>query len=239
MKSNFISLNQLSICINKKEILRAHSESIDQGQMVAIIGANGTGKTTLLKILAGLLTPAAGTVQIDECSYTKPKEAAYLRSIIGYAKDNPPLYPQDTIQSYMQFMAELKGIARGQIKSQIDACLEVFDLDPIRHNYIYTLSNGMQQRVNLAQAMLNNPKVLILDEPINGLDSTQCIKFRDYLLKLQKSKVTIIYASHTYSDLLAISDYMLKIEQTKLDKILLPSRIPRETKIYDYADHTT
>ncbi len=207
--------------------------------MVAIIGSNGTGKTTLLNIICGLLAPDSGTVLIDGCMFNKPTDAYKLRTMIGFAPDTPPLYPQDTITSYLRFIAELKQIPKNQIQTRIDACLEIFDLKNIAHNYIHTLSKGLQQRVNLAQAIIHEPKILLLDEPTNGLDADQNDAFKEYLHKLQQRNVTIIYASHNYSDLLAISDYMLKVTNGKLEKILLPARIPKDVKVYDHADYTT
>lgn len=231
---NFVSLTELHIKLGAKELLAPCSQTIEQGQMVAIIGANGVGKTTLLKIIAGLHKLAQGTLTIDGLSFTNEAQALKLRSLIGYAPDTPPLYAQDTVYSYLRFIAELKRIPNR--KNRLAEIFAIFDLHDIQHQYLHTLSKGMQQRVNLAQAVLHNPQLLLLDEPIDGLDATQTLKFKDYLLQLQQKNVTIIYTSHTYSDLLAISDYMLKIENATLSKILLPARIPRDVQVYDHAN---
>lgn len=225
--------------INFKEILRGCNAAIEPGQMVAIIGANGTGKTTLLKIICGLLKPTSGSLLIDGNTFTKTRDAYQLRKLIGFAPDNPPLYAQDTIYSYLRFIAELKQIPKNKINTRIDLCLQIFGLTELCNQYIQTLSKGLQQRVNLAQAIIHEPKLLLLDEPTNGLDAEQNTQFKEYLATLQKNEVTIIYTSHNYSDLLAISDFMLKVDQGKLEKILLPARIPREVKVYDHADYTT
>ncbi len=239
MKKNFVSLHDVHMQINGKEILRGCSGSIEPGQMVAIIGANGTGKTTLLKIICGLLQPTAGSLLIDGCTFKQDKNVYNLRKLIGFAPDTPPLYTHDTIHTYLRFIAELKQVPKQQIKKHIDLCLQVFGLEDLRYQYMHTLSKGLQQRVNLAQACIHEPKLLVLDEPTNGLDPEHCAQLKEHLAHLQKQGTTIVYTSHTYSDLLAISDFMLKVANGKLEKILLPARIPRESKVHDYADYTT
>ncbi len=238
MKQNFLSLNEIYISRGSKEILSSHSELVDKGSIVAIVGSNGAGKTTLLKAIAGLLQPKSGSIQIDDCSFNNPIEAQYLRTIIGYAKDTPALYAHDTVASYLEFMAKLKKVPKKDIKANIDECLELFELTNIRNQYIHTLSKGMQQRINLAQAILNSPQLLILDEPCNALDAEISAKFCNYLATLKQQGVTVVYASHVYSDLVAISDYMLKIHNLQLDKIFLPTKANKDVKLYDYADYT-
>ncbi|HSX20454.1 MAG TPA: ABC transporter ATP-binding protein [Gammaproteobacteria bacterium] len=217
--------------------MRPFNLSIDQGQVVAVVGANGAGKTTLLKIICGILKPNSGTLQIDGCSFNKSHEALQLRRMLGYAPDVPALYALDTIENYLRFIAELKQVPKAQIKERIDHSLETFDLTTLRNEYIHTLSKGMQQRVNLAQAIINQPQLLILDEPVSGLDSTQCEKFVNYLRALKQRGVTILFASHNYSDLLSLADYMLKVSNGQLQKIMLPEQT-KVSKVYDTIDYT-
>lgn len=239
MKINFVSLNQVKIQLGRQIILSASDFFIDQGDMVAVVGANGSGKTTLLKALCGILLPSTGTIQIANNSYSNPQQATQIRKILGFAPDNPPLYAQDTVQSYLQFIAELKQIPRNEITARITHMCEVFALHEYRDKYIHTLSKGTQQRLNLAQALIHNPRLVILDEPTNALDPEQVQALLQYLHKLRTQDVTIIIASHDYTDLIPQCDYMLKLKQGTLEKILLPLRITEDVTTYDHVNHTT
>lgn len=239
MKNNFLSLKQAKIVFEKQIILQAIDLEIEQGQMVAIVGANGAGKTTLIKMLCGILKPTAGELLIDNNSYSNSQQALAIRKIIGYAPDSPPLYLQDTVHDYLQFIAQLKQIPRKAIPSCIEQSLEIFDLSAQRDAYIYTLSKGMQQRLNLAQATIHSPQLLIMDEPINALDMDQVIRFRQYLQQLKQQSVTIVLASHHYTDLISLCDYMLKIANSSLEKIMLPAPATATVNIYDHTHHTT
>lgn len=239
MKNNFISLEQVKIQLGQQIILSSANICIAQGQMVAIVGANGAGKTTLLKLLSGILQPSAGILTVDNCSYSVAKQALHLRKILGFAPDNPPLYAQDTVYRYLQFIAELKQVPKQELTVQINKVLDIFELQTYRNNYIYTLSKGIQQRINLAQAIIHNPQLLIMDEPINGLDTDQCDKFIDYLQLLRQQKITIIFASHNYTNLIQLSDYMLKIQQGNIEKILLPEPKVKMVQTYDHVNYTS
>lgn len=239
MKINFLSLEAINFSIAKKPVLRAATASIDQGQMVAIVGANGVGKTTLLKIICGILKPNSGHLQIDNKNFTKQKSALQLRRIIGYAPDAPPLYEQDTIENYLHFVSHLKKIPSKEIKDRINYCLDAFALADLRDQSIGALSKGMQQRINLAQAIIHQPQLLLLDEPMNGLDQEQSIAFVDLLKTLKHQGVTILFTSHHYSELLTATDYMLKIDRGELQKILLPvsnakTKDKQTSEIYDH-----
>lgn len=239
MKSNFLSLKQVKIAIEKQIILQAIDLEIAQGDMLAIVGANGAGKTTLIKLLCGILKPTAGEIKIDNNSYSNSQQELVLRKIIGYAPDAPPLYLQDTVHDYLQFIAQLKQVPRKAIPASIEQALEIFDLTAQRDAYIYTLSKGMQQRLNLAQATIHSPQLLIMDEPINALDMDQVIRFRQYLQQLKQQGVTIILASHHYTDLISLCDYMLKVANGTLEKIMLPAPATSTVNIYDHTHHTT
>ncbi len=243
MKSTFIQLQQISFKIKHRTILDAIDCSIDVGQTIAVVGANGSGKSTFLRILCGLLAPSNGTLKIANLDYAKYKENCSLKQIIGYAPDLPPLYTQDTIENYLQFVAHLKKIPQRFVQESINRALKITDLLALRSSYIHSLSRGMQQRVNIAQAIIHNPQILLLDEPTNALDSEQCEKFALLLKTFRKQKITTIFASHHYSDLIPVCDYMLKIDAGKMHKIILPeqnSKINLETeRQHEPANHTT
>lgn len=228
MNSNFVQLQQISLKIKTKTVLNSIDLSLNAGQIVAIIGANGCGKTTLLKILAGLLPPSSGTLEIAGLKYSDPKTAASLRQMLGFAPDYPPVYPYDTVESYLKFIAHLKNIPKQFVQTCVTRCLEMCDLVALRNSYICTLSKGMQQRVNIAQAVIHSPQLLILDEPTNGLDDNQCTKFVKLLESLRDDKVTTIFASHHYTELTKICDFMLRIDSGKIEKIMPPLNIAHE-----------
>jgi ABC-2 type transport system ATP-binding protein len=226
MQENLIVLQQLTMRIASKVILDQLDLTVTAGDSVAIVGSNGSGKTTLVKILGGLLRPTQGIVQIAGLGYSDPKQALQLKHLLGFAPDVPPLYPNDTVATYLHFIASLKHIAKHQIQTRINNCLEIFELTAVRDTRIFTLSKGTQQRINLAQAVLHNPRILLLDEPTNGLDPEQCDHFCTFLKKLQAEKVTLLIASHQYTDVIPICGYMLKIQGGSIQKIMTPLSKP-------------
>lgn len=237
MMNNIVQLQQVYFKIKHRTILNNIDCSIGEGQAIAIIGANGSGKSTLLRILSGLLTPTSGKLIISQLGYASATQAIELKQIIGYAPDKPPLYMHDTIENYLQFVARLKKIPNQFVPQCVTRCLKMLDLITLRDQYIYKLSKGMQQRVNLAQALIHNPQLLILDEPTNGLDNDQCENFAALLKKLKAQNVTIIFASHHYSELISICDFMLKLDAGKMEKIMLPleTRIEDRHELFNHA----
>lgn len=207
MNNEYISVKQLTVKINSSIILDRVDCRIKKGESVVITGANGSGKTTLLKTICGLIEPKQGTISIDGLSYSNPQNTLQLKSLIGYAPDTPPLYPNDTVINYLKFIAGLKQVANPQINKY----LEIFNLNEHAKKLIHTLSKGTQQRINLAQALLADPKIVILDEPTNGLDTEQCANFCAHLLKLKQENITLLIASHNFTDILPICDSEIKI----------------------------
>jgi len=222
MDTEFILIKQLTMQVDSKTLFDQLEFNIAQGEAVAIIGANGAGKTTLLKLLVGLLQPTMGTLSIAGLQYSNPAADLQLRSLIGFAPDTPPLYPNDTVNSYLNFVANLKLIPKQQIQARINNCLDIFELGAVADSYIYTLSKGTQQRINLAQAVISDPKILVLDEPTNGLDAAQCRNFSQYLTLLKRQETTLIIASHQYTEMVEICDYMLRVNNQTIHKILTP-----------------
>lgn len=239
MNQEYISANQLSIKLGAKEILKSLDFAVSKGDCVAIIGANGSGKTTLIKVLCGLLPASPGALQIADMSYTQPQQALPLRKLIGYAPDYPPLYNNDTVYEYLHFIAELKMIPKLQIKDRLEYCLQTFALTAIRDSRIGSLSKGTQQRVNLAQAILHEPKILIMDEPTNALDPDQCENFCNFIKQMRSQKITILLASHHYNEIIPLCDYMLRIANQTIEKILTPSSTKEILHTHEISNHTT
>lgn len=233
MQTDFILVKQLAMQLSGQTVLQNVDLSIQAGQVVALVGANGAGKTTLLSILAGLLTPRQGEVWINQLSYRDPASSLQIKQSLGYAPDTPPLYPNDTVQVYLEFIGRLKKVPPALIQERIAQYMEIFDLNSIRQQKIQRLSKGMQQRVNLAQAMLSQPKLLLLDEPTNALDGQHVNALVQHLRVLQKQDVTIVIATHNYNDLIPLCDYMLKIQHGGLERIMLPIKATSDVKQND------
>jgi len=239
MQTIFISMRQLELRLARTPVLRGITYNVMKGETIAIVGANGSGKSSLLKVVCGLLKPSAGEIRINDLGFDNQKNSQQLKKLIGYAPDTPPLYPLDTVESYLKFIAVLKQIPKHTIKTRLENCLATFDLTKSRHKTVATLSKGTQQRINLAQAVIHQPQLLILDEPTNGLDPQQCENFASYLKILQQQKITTIIASHHYTEIIKICDYMLKMHEGTLQKIMLPITGTKVNNIYDHLNYTS
>ena len=177
------------------------------------LGPNGAGKSTTMNIITGYLAPTAGEVKVDGHDIMKEPEEA--KRCIGYLPEMPPVYPDMTVQEYLRFAAELKGIPSKEREDRMEEAMKMTRVLDMRGRLIRNLSKGYKQRVGLAQALLGSPEVLILDEPTVGLDPKQIIEIRD-LIKSLKNKHTIILSSHILSEVSAVCDKILIISKGKL-----------------------
>ncbi|MEO1170905.1 MAG: ABC transporter ATP-binding protein, partial [Myxococcota bacterium] len=147
--------------------VRDLSFSIEQGEVVGLLGLNGAGKTTTLRMLSGILLPSSGRITIDGHDLGKSPEA--VRARIGFLPDRPPLYPEMTVDDYLMFVAHIKGV-RKNASGHLGRAIEATDLLEVRHRPIGALSQGFQRRVGIAQAIVHDTKLILLDEPTSGLD---------------------------------------------------------------------
>lgn len=169
------------------------SFDVKKGEIVGLLGPNGSGKTTLMRILTGFFPPTEGKVRVAGLDVeTSSLEA---RQRLGYLPENVVLYPDMTVRSFLNFCVRVKGNSAAQRQSQVDRVLHECALEHMAHRHIGTLSKGYRQRVGLAQALLCEPEVLILDEPTIGLDPNQVIEMRD-LIKNMGGKTTVLLSSH-------------------------------------------
>lgn len=235
MQTDLILSNQLTIKLGGLQVLHNVNLSVAAGQAVAIVGANGSGKTTLVKIIAGLLTNIQGSLAISGLNYTKPKEAIQLKQLLGYAPDTPPLYLNDTVEGYLRFIAHLRRIPGAEIQACLNEYMEIFDLISIRKQQINRLSKGTQQRINLAQAMLHKPRILLLDEPTNGLDQQHLDALVEQLRVLRQQQVTILIATHDYNEIIPLCDYLLKVQNGSVQKIMLPEPATGKMEHHDHS----
>lgn len=189
------------------------SFSIPEGQIVAFLGPNGAGKTTIMKILTGYLAASEGHAFIAGMDIATDRLEIALR--LGYLPENGPLYQDMTPAELLQFFAEARGLKKEQAKKRIDAVVNQTSLQDVLEKPIDKLSRGYRQRVGLAQALLHNPDVLIMDEPTMGLDPNQIREFRKNIKNLGKSK-TILLSTHILQEAEAIADRVLLVHDGQL-----------------------
>lgn len=191
-------LEHINKSFGKQQVLRDVSLDISSGQVVGLLGPNGAGKSTLMKILIGLWLPDSGSV-------TAPDN-------IGYLPENNPLYEDMYVVEYLQFMAGLtmRGASRREQKERVETLIERVGLTPERNKHIRELSKGYRQRVGLAQALLGDPDLLILDEPTTGLDPNQLVDIRDLIRQVGRDR-TVILSTHIMQEVREMCDRVLII----------------------------
>lgn len=189
------------------------SFTVEKGQIYGFLGPNGAGKSTTMNIMTGYIAPTQGEVLINGHNILDEPEKA--RKCIGYLPEIPPVYPEMTVFEYLTFAAELKKIARKDRAKMIAEAMELTGITEVQQRLIRNLSKGYRQRVGLAQAILGLPEIIILDEPMVGLDPKQIIEIRDLIRNLAK-KHTVILSSHILSEISAICDHIMIIAHGKL-----------------------
>ena len=189
------------------------SFSIPQGQIVAFLGPNGAGKTTLMRMLTGFLAPSAGRAAIAGFDVREQRIEAAKR--LGYLPESGPLYPDMTPLDLLRFFGEARELPPGTLKRRIDAVTEICELGLVLEKPIGKLSKGYKQRVGLAQALLHDPDVLIMDEPTGGLDPNQIKQFRDNIQRLRRTK-TLLISTHILQEVEAVADRVLLINSGRL-----------------------
>lgn len=189
------------------------SFTVTKGEIVGLLGHNGAGKTTILKVLSGYLEPNKGQITFNDVDLsTDPKS---VQKSLGYLPENLPLYPEMSVADYLDYVANLKGLANAQNRAEISRVIKATDLGAKLLDPIATLSRGYRQRVGVAQAILGKPKLLILDEPTNGLDPTQTEHMRQLICDIAKD-ATVILSTHIMQEVEAICDRVLILNQGRL-----------------------
>ena len=189
------------------------SFEIEEGHVYGFLGPNGAGKSTTMNIITGCLSATEGRITIGGHDILdEPKEA---KKLIGYLPEQPPLYLNETPQEYLTFVAQAKGVKKADLEQEINSVVSQTGIDGVRFQLISTLSKGYRQRVGIAQALLGNPGVIILDEPTVGLDPIQIIEIRDLIKNLGRSH-TVIFSSHILSEVRAICDRIMIISSGRL-----------------------
>ncbi len=189
------------------------SFKIKEGEIVGLLGLNGAGKSTILKILGCFLLPSTGRASVSGFSVDEnPQE---IRKLIGYLPDTPPLYDEMTVDSYLRYVAKLKNVASGDVAARVDRVVGQTNLQKVAKSRLGELSHGFRQRVGIAQALVHDPKVIILDEPINGLDPVQIVEMRDLITSL-RGKHTVVLSSHILSEITRTCDRILIVDHGQL-----------------------
>ncbi len=187
--------------------------TIGDGEIYGFLGPNGAGKSTTMNIITGCLAATSGTVRVDGHDiFEEPVEA---KRLLGYLPEQPPVYPDMTPQEYLEFVAKAKGLKGGARKEQIDRVLALTGTAEVAGRLIKNLSKGYRQRVGIAQALLGDPKIIILDEPTVGLDPAQIIEIRDLIRSLGKEH-TVILSSHILSEVQAVCGSILILSHGRL-----------------------
>jgi len=206
--------------------------SVEKGEVLAFLGPNGAGKTTTMRILAGSMPATSGTARVAgyDC-FDQPME---VKRVIGYLPEIPPLYTEMTVTEYLTFASRIKGIPVSQIANAIDQVMQRLGLGEVRGRLIANLSRGFKQRVGLAQALVHNPAVLILDEPTAGLDPKQIIEIRELIRELAGSH-TIILSTHILPEATAVARRVVIIHEGRIvaqdSQERLSARLRRSEKV--------
>ncbi len=207
-----IEVNRLVKHYGHQVALKEVSFSVAPGTITALVGPNGAGKSTLLKILAGLLLPTSGNVRVGQ--FDVVSHSVRVRSVVGYLPESNPLYLDMYVEEYLLFFARIHGLGR-EAASRVGECIAMVGLAPERHKRVELLSKGYRQRVGLAQTLLHNPEVLILDEPASGLDPNQLEEFRSLIREVGRTR-TVILSTHILHEAETLCNRILLLKEGSL-----------------------
>jgi ABC-2 type transport system ATP-binding protein len=196
------------------EAVRGISFSVEKGEVVGFLGPNGAGKSTTMRMLTGYLPATDG--QIEVAGAKLPEESLLVRQRIGYMPENVPLYPEMRVEEFLQYRGRLKRVPRGEIQHRVGLVLDQCGLTEVRKKIIGSLSKGFRQRVGLADALVHNPMLLILDEPTAGLDPHQIRSFRELIKELGQDR-TILLSTHILSEVEMVCRRAIIINRGKIE----------------------
>jgi ABC-2 type transport system ATP-binding protein len=188
--------------------------SVARGSIAAFLGPNGAGKSTTMKILTGFLAPSAGVAKIG--GYDMSRDRIPGSRLMGYLGENGPLYPDMTPAAYLRYVGQVRGITGSSLKQSLERVADACQLREVWSKPVRKLSKGFRQRVGLAQAMIHDPQVLILDEPTAGLDPNQIRVVRDLIRNFAKGRRTVLLSTHILQEVEAMADHVLLISEGRL-----------------------
>ena len=208
-----IEINNLVKRYGDKKAVKGISFTVNDGEVLGFLGPNGAGKTTTMNIITGYLSSTSGTVKVNGHDILEEPELA--KKEIGYLPENPPLYNDMTVKEYLNFICDLKGVEKARRKNMLDNIVSMVKISDVYDRLIGNLSKGYKQRVGIAQALVGNTSILILDEPTVGLDPNQIIEIRRLIKALSKNH-SIVISSHILSEIQEIADRVVIINRGKI-----------------------
>ncbi|MEN9206235.1 MAG: ABC transporter ATP-binding protein [Thermostichales cyanobacterium BF4_bins_65] len=220
-----IEVEQLTKVYGSFSAIENVSFRVEPGEIMGFLGPNGAGKTTSMRILTGFLPATSGTARV--AGYEVHENSMAVRERIGYLPETPPLYPEMTVENYLGFVAELKRVPAGDRAKQVDRAIERCNLQEKRNTLIRKLSKGFKQRVGIAQALVHDPPVIILDEPTVGLDPKQIIEVRS-LIKSLAGNHTIVLSTHILPEVSMTCDRVVIINRGKVVATGTPSELSQQ-----------
>ncbi|MCB1554197.1 MAG: ABC transporter ATP-binding protein [Xanthomonadales bacterium] len=211
------------------------SFKVEPGEVLGFLGPNGAGKSTSMKMIAGFLAPTSGTARV--CGFDVQEQSIEARRIVGYLPEGAPSYGEMTPRQFLQFVANVRGLSRAQTAQRIDVVIARLHLDEVLEQPIDTLSKGFKRRVGLAQAILHDPKVLILDEPTDGLDPNQKHEVRDLIRSLSRDKIVVI-STHILEEVHAVCSRAIIISRGKLLADATPAELESRSRYHKAVSFT-
>lgn len=222
-----IEVHQLTKRYARHDAVRDVSFSVARGEIVGFLGPNGAGKTTTLRMLTGYLPPTSGTARI--AGFDIFRQSIEARRKIGYMPENVPLYEDMRVREYLKFRAQLKGLDRGNTRRRVGDVIDTCGLDSVRRKMIKTLSKGFRQRVGLADALVHDPELLILDEPTNGLDPNQIRQIRELIRRLGQSH-TVLISTHILHEVEMTCNRVIIIDNGKIKATDTPANLTQQMR---------
>jgi len=205
-----IKVENLSKDYGSVKAVKSISFELKDGQVVGFLGANGAGKSTTLKIMTGYISPSSGNVFYGEKNIQD--DTSEIQKDIGYLPELNPLYSEMIVHDYLKFISEVRGIPENDFKNAFQKVVEECSLNAVAHRTIANCSKGYKQRIGLAAALIHDPKILILDEPVTGLDPNQIVEIRELIKKLGKEKI-VLMSSHILQEIQATVDRIIIINE--------------------------
>ena len=205
-----IKVENLSKNYGSVKAVKSISFELNDGQVVGFLGANGAGKSTTLKIMTGYISPSSGNVFYGEKNIQD--DTSEIQKDIGYLPELNPLYSEMIVHDYLKFISEVRGISENDFKNAFQKVVEECSLNAVAHRTIANCSKGYKQRIGLAAALIHDPKILILDEPVTGLDPNQIVEIRELIKKLGKEKI-VLMSSHILQEIQATVDRIIIINE--------------------------
>jgi len=219
----YLEINNLNKFYDKHHALDDVSLNISVGEIVGLLGPNGAGKSTTMKIVTGNLSSSSGDVLINDINIVQ--QPTKTKTQLGYLPEVPPLYKELTVYEFLILASKLKKVPKKNIITSVESTIEMCGLMQVKNKLISNLSKGFQQRVGIAQAIVHNPKLVVLDEPTVGLDPNQVVQIRELIKKISKNKA-ILFSSHILSEVEAICN---RVYTLNFGKIIYTANIKKVT----------